>query len=29
MSRAIWLEQGELRAEGTPQEVVAAYETDG
>ena len=28
-SRAIWLEQGELRAEGTPQEVVAAYETDG
>ena len=28
-SRAVWLEQGDLRAEGTPQEVVAAYEGDG
>ncbi|MEM9465436.1 MAG: ABC transporter ATP-binding protein [Actinomycetota bacterium] len=27
-SRAVWLERGELRAEGTPQEVVAAYESD-
>ena len=24
-TRAIWLEQGQLRADGTPEEVVAAY----
>ena len=27
-NRAIWLERGELRAQGTPEEVVAAYERD-
>ncbi|MEO0494856.1 MAG: hypothetical protein AAF081_15715 [Actinomycetota bacterium] len=28
-TRAVWLDEGELRMQGDPHDVVAAYEADG